>query len=1363
LKRAFLIPVFLYIICSSLYSQEIGGVVNYYLEVDSVFNDTVKVTGSMDDFNEGDYVILIQMTGATILEQTYFPRWIGELEDRRNCGKYEFLQIEKKITPENYIVFTSYLLHDYDNDEKIQLVKIMTGDELTVSSQVTSYPWDRHKGGIVALMAFDRLILNANISVSGQGFRGAVPEDNYTGGCRSGLEPNYDTCYFHYSQLNRAGDKGEGIVTTSFELLKGLGHALNGGGGGNGLYSGGAGGSSWGQGGRGGHQYEDINCGSGVVLEYAQGGFGANKFFNDNMIILGGGGGAGTENKIDSGRIGSSGGNGGGMVFILANTLTGIGSGRSIQASGQGLTGIVNASGGGGGGGGVILMDVTNNNGNISLYARGGNGGSTGSNCTGSGGGGGGGVVMHSGATFQANQIQTTFGNKGSVDFGCEIHAGNNGSPGTVIPGLILPLNGFLFNVLYGGDTICQGQVPATINASQPKGGDGSYSYQWIQSTDQSSWAPATGSSNLTSLSPVALDTTTYFRRIVSSTNPIDLSPVTDSGKIVKVLVYLTIKNNYIHVTDTICKNVVPQQLTGGILSGGGGSGSYSYLWQRSTDLISWDPVSYDSAFYESAPLAGTRYYRRIAASAQVCVDTSETDTITVLELITNNDFFRHDTAICYNDDAGKLVAKQPGNGDGTYSYEWQKSENSGEDWQPMAGTDPWIEPGQLTVSTLFRRIVYSGNDNACIDTSGSKKVNVVDSITSNNIFTDSSRYCAGDIPGIIHGRQPDGGTGTYSYKWLGKTASNWSVIAGETDSVYSPSDIFETTTSITRVVYSGQDDACIDTAASLVIDVVPYISNVLGLGDQSICENNTPAAFTADSAGGGAGGYIYQWLLQVEGSAAWNPAPIPNDNVSYSPGPLSVSTSYVRKVYSDICSDISDTIHVTVYELIRKSTIKGDTVRYACYNTSKLLEGSIPEGGNPGDYGYQWEYSDDLSGWTPASGVSPADQQSFRTSGLASTGYFRRIVYSSSAGRECSDTTGHVKVLINEIPVADIISAQDTICAGDSIYIRFNVSGGHSPWDVTVGTGAVSGTISGISSNYDSIPLTLYSSGNIKLISAEDDSSCFADTSQSYGIVNARVYPVPVAYAGGDTAEVCGREYVLNAAKSINNSRGLWETANATFDQPQNKNAKVTVNDYGIYTLIWTETYWQCFSSDTTQVIFYEAPASADAGEDQTLEFIFTAWLDALVPVVGYGTWSISSGSGTFDSDTAPNTVVQYLDYKNVLKWTVRNGVCKEVSDSINIIVNPLKVMKGFSPNGDGINDEFIIEVDNAEKVEILIFDRMGHIILQTDNYSEGNFWDGTNNNGNELPEGTYFYILKVKVEEKDEVMVKSYIELLR
>ena len=1351
MKRAILIPI-LFAICIPLFTQSIEGVVNYYLEVDSVFNDTIRVTSDPSvNFSVGDFVILIQMTGATLLEGTNHPRdWAIGHDLPRNCGKFEFLQVEDIITPENYIVFTSYLLNDYDNDEKIQLVKVKTGDKLTVIDNVEANPWDGTKGGIVALMAFDELILNAGIDVNNQGFRGAYPDSNYTGGCRYGVDPSDDTCYFNTDQLNRAGDKGEVIITNSFVLRKGAGHALNGGGGGNGKYSGGGGGSGYGFGGAGGHQVE--SCGVTPHLQWAQGGFPSYEFYKNNRIIMGGGGGAGTMN-MDSSRIASSGGNGGGIIFILANKLTSNNS--SITANGQSVTGTVNASGGGGGGGGAILIDIVDIYGNLTLRVRGGNGGSTGANCTGSGGGGGGGVIMHRGTTLSASVIDTLYGSAGSVD--CINVAGQAGYRGKTIPGLVVPLNGFLFNVIYGTDTVCKGQVPNTITGSQPKGGNGNYTYEWIQSTDLSTWTEAEGNYDLLSLTPDPMDTTTYYRRIVSSVNLINDSTIIDSSKIIEIFVYPSLYNNNLFVTDTICKNVVPGQLTGGAVMGG--SGIYDYKWERSNNMVTWNEVDTTAAFNEG-PLPETKYYRRIVSSAEVCTDTSEIDTITVLESLGGNDF-ESDTTICEYYDAGILVPTPPIYGDGTYSYKWQKSENSGQSWVVLSDTNPEISPGPLTDTTLYRRIVFSGNDNACSDTSNIREIAVLPSVTSNIISTDSVKYCAGDIPNTINGSSPAGGVGSYSYIWLGMTDSEWIEIQDETGINYSPSNIFETNISVTRVVFSGINNACRDTATPVLIEVVPYIINVLGLEDTSLCENNTPDEFLVNPATGGSGSYSYEWLAQEEGSETWNPAPGTNNNVSYSAGSLSLTTFYVRKVYSDICSDISDTVQVTVFKYIKNNDILGDTVQYTCFNVPKVLNGSVPSDGT-GDYGYSWETSVDLLSWTLASGVVPNNQQNFQTSALNDSAYFRRIVFSSAINRECVDTASHVKVLINELPTADIITSQDTVCEGNSIYVKFNVDGGHGPWDVTIGTGVEDTTKMDVTSNFDSIPIVLSSSGIIKLISVADDSTCLADTSLSSGLVNAVIFENPQANAG-EYIEVCGKTATLNAVRSIINSTGLWETNNAAFGQHNDPNTTITADNYGTYTLTWTETNWKCVDSDNTQIIFYEQPDIAEAGNDQILEFKFNTELNALTPTVGYGTWSISSGTGTFDNDTLPNTVVRDLDYDNVLKWTVQNGVCEAVTDNINIKVNPLKVMQGFSPNGDGINDEFKIEIENAERIEILIFDRQGHIILKSDNYSEGNFWDGTNKNNKDLPEGTYFYILKAKVEGKDEVMIKSFIELLR
>jgi len=74
--------------------------------------------------------------------------------------------------------------------------------------------------------------------------------------------------------------------------------------------------------------------------------------------------------------------------------------------------------------------------------------------------------------------------------------------------------------------------------------------------------------------------------------------------------------------------------------------------------------------------------------------------------------------------------------------------------------------------------------------------------------------------------------------------------------------------------------------------------------------------------------------------------------------------------------------------------------------------------------------------------------------------------------------------------------------------------------------------------------------------------------------------------------------------------------------------------------------------------------------------------------------------------------------------------------------------VPNGFTPDGDGINDTFVIPGLDGE-AQISIYNRYGNMVYQNTAYD--NSWDGTSSlNGQELPDGTYFYVLELSTETK-------------
>jgi len=76
------------------------------------------------------------------------------------------------------------------------------------------------------------------------------------------------------------------------------------------------------------------------------------------------------------------------------------------------------------------------------------------------------------------------------------------------------------------------------------------------------------------------------------------------------------------------------------------------------------------------------------------------------------------------------------------------------------------------------------------------------------------------------------------------------------------------------------------------------------------------------------------------------------------------------------------------------------------------------------------------------------------------------------------------------------------------------------------------------------------------------------------------------------------------------------------------------------------------------------------------------------------------------------------------------------------NLTPASLRIPNSFTPNGDGINERFVIDGLN-ENTSLLIFNRYGKKLYESNNYQ--NNWDGKDMDGNILSTGTYWYKLTI------------------
>ncbi|WP_187262358.1 Ig-like domain-containing protein [Pontibacter beigongshangensis] len=592
-------------------------------------------------------------------------------------------------------------------------------------------------------------------------------------------------------------------------------------------------------------------------------------------------------------------------------------------------------------------------------------------------------------------------------------------------------------NIVRQSQTVCIGDAFQPLTATTPVGGTNEYSFRWESSTtgEESDFRPAAGENTLaTYTAPKPLESTTFFRRIVSS-GPCALNISTP----VKIMVQPAIAGFMIITPEqTICAGEAPGLLIGDKPTGG--DNTFTYLWESSTDGITFtDAAGANTAIsYQAPKLENTTWFRRRAASGQ-CFAVSDAVRVVVNEAITEN-VISEPQVICFQTAPQPLLGSDPKGSTGEFAFQWQvaTSGNNGPFADIAGATARDYAPGVLSTTTWYRRVVTSG---ACSRLSEVVQITVSPVISRNTIAFAQNIY-AGQKPAPLTGSQPIGGSNKYTYAWESSTegpdAGFGPVYGIRNDIHYAPQALTQTTW-FRRIVRSG---GCEDISAAFKITVIPDVNSNIVQAGQTICYGNKPAPLTGTTPGGGEGDYLFLWQASTKGATVgFVTAAGASGARDYAPDALTQDTWFRRVVISGPFTDTSTAVLITVKPVMANNRISSSQT--ICYGTTPTtLTGSVPTGGS-GSFSYLWESSTTGpdKGFTTATGDNT--KPSYSPGELTRNTWYRRVVSSEACDKLVSDV---VAITINPLPKAP--KAENVgICYNSRAELKASGSGGNLEW----------------------------------------------------------------------------------------------------------------------------------------------------------------------------------------------------------------------------------------------------------------------------------------------------------------------------
>jgi len=637
------------------------------------------------------------------------------------------------------------------------------------------------------------------------------------------------------------------------------------------------------------------------------------------------------------------------------------------------------------------------------------------------------------------------------------------------------------------------------------------------------------------------------------------------------------------------------------------------------------------------------------------------------------------------------------GSGGGNYS------------WSPTAGlsnstiASPLADPTSTTTYTL----TVTNPSNGCFD-SDQVTVTVDETDPVANAGPDLLIDCAATSGSLT-------GTGGVSYLWNTPsgivTGSSLSLTGADQPGLY-------TLTATAANGCTNSDDALVT-----IDQVLP-----LSTAGPDLISNCTTPDVTLDGIGSSSGpGITYSWT----GPSFTNVT----DSIVTSSN--MAGTYFLTVTAPNSCTQIDSTIIVvdTIYPIANA----GIDQTLDCNNTSVTLDGSTS------DIAANIIYS-----WSTINGNITTDT-TLNTIDADLDGSYTITVTNTTNG--CI-TSGDVDISQDTVtPIAIITSSSLTL---DCNYPSGNIDASTS---TGIGNTYLWSTTNGNISNGANTPtptVDLDGTYNLTITSAN---GCVNLNPIAETVLIDTVSPT-ISINIADTLTCNILEITLDASASQSGVTYQWTTSNGSIESGDQTSTPI-IGLNGVYDLNIIAPNG-CSSNASVTVVNSEAPiANMVVDPLEGFQPLYVTFTDSSSGVGLEYSWDFGNGDYD-DSQNTDYTYIEFGEFESILTVTDQYG-CSDYDTTIITVfeLSEVIVPNIFSPNGDGVNDVFIISGGGIKNLNAQIINRWGQIIYEWD--TAFGSWDGHSFAGEESASGSYFYFIDVEYNNGNAEEFKGNVVLVR